>query len=74
MERYMNEHVWGIHVPDPIIGRFEHASDQRKECVAVTTELIRSVRGIADGIHLYALGWEDLVPDILKASGVHRTP
>ncbi|MBI2495984.1 MAG: methylenetetrahydrofolate reductase [Candidatus Omnitrophica bacterium] len=34
--------------------------------VAVTGELIRAVRELADGIHLYALGWEDLVPDILK--------
>lgn len=69
MARYMNEHVWGIHVPDPIIGRFEQAGDKRNECVAVTAELIRAVRGMADGIHLYPLGWEDLVPDILKAAG-----
>jgi len=65
MARYMNEHVWGIHVPDDLIERFERAGDKRAECVAVTTELIRAVRRSADGIHLYALGWEDLVPDIL---------
>ncbi|MBI3331305.1 MAG: methylenetetrahydrofolate reductase [Candidatus Omnitrophica bacterium] len=65
MARYMNEHVWGIHVPDALIERFERAGDKRAECVAVTTELIRAVRRSADGIHLYALGWEDLVPDIL---------
>ena len=66
MARYMNEHVWGIHVPDTLIERFERATDKRAECVAVTTELIRAVRQSADGIHLYALGWEDLVPDILQ--------
>ncbi|MBI1992137.1 MAG: methylenetetrahydrofolate reductase [Candidatus Omnitrophica bacterium] len=66
MARYMNEHVWGIHVPDEIIARFERSGDKRAECVAVTGELIRAVRELADGIHLYALGWEDLVPDILK--------
>ncbi len=66
MARYMNEHVWGIHVPDELIARFEQASDKRAECVAVTAELIRAVRESANGIHLYALGWEDLVPDILK--------
>ena len=68
MARYMNEHVWGIHVPDPIIARFENAKDKRAECLAVTVELIKAVRGVADGIHLYALGWEDLVPEILKAA------
>jgi 5,10-methylenetetrahydrofolate reductase len=66
MARYMNEHVWGIHVPEPLIERIDRAADKRAECVAVTAELIRAVRDTADGIHLYALGWEDLVPAILK--------
>ena len=70
MARYMNEHVWGIHVPDELIARFEQATDKREECVRVTAELIRAVRDSANGIHLYPLGWEDLVPEILEASGV----
>ena len=73
MARYMNEHVWGIHVPDELIARFERSGDKRAECVAVTVELIRAVRESADGIHLYALGWEDLVPDILKEAEVAKT-
>ena len=73
MARYMNEHVWGIHVPDHLIERFERATDAKAECVAVTAELIRSVRPWADGIHLYPLGWEMLVPDILKRSGVEAS-
>ena len=69
MARYMNEHVWGITVPEAIIDRFERAADKRAECVAVTSALIRAVRdGGVNGIHLYALGWEDLVPTILKES------
>ena len=72
MARYMNEHVWGIHVPDELIARFERAGDKRAECVAATAELIRSVRESADGIHLYALGWEDLIPDILKKAELKR--
>ncbi|MBI4341182.1 MAG: methylenetetrahydrofolate reductase [Candidatus Omnitrophica bacterium] len=73
MARYMNEHVWGIHVPDALMARFEQAKDAKAECVAVTVELIKAVRGIADGIHLYALGWESLVPTILKEAGVERS-
>jgi 5,10-methylenetetrahydrofolate reductase len=68
MARYMNEHVWGIHVPEAIIDRFERTADKRAECVTVATELIRQVRDIADGVHLYALGWEELVPEILAAA------
>lgn len=70
MARYMNEHVWGIHVPETLIERFEKAADKRAECVAATAELIRQVRGIADGIHLYALGWEALIPEILKEAKI----
>jgi 5,10-methylenetetrahydrofolate reductase len=73
MARYMNEHVWGIHVPEALIARFERAKDPRAECVAVTAELIRAVRESADGIHLYALGWEALVPEILKEAQVERS-
>ena len=73
MARYMNEHVWGIHVPEEIIARFEQVSDKRAECVAVTVELIRAVRETADGIHLYALGWEDLVPEIVKKAQLERS-
>jgi 5,10-methylenetetrahydrofolate reductase len=68
MARYMNEHVWGIHVPEELIARFERAPDKRAECVAVAVELIRACAKSADGIHLYALGWEDLVPEILRAA------
>jgi len=70
MARYMNEHVWGIHVPDPLIERLERSKDLRAECVAITRELIEAVRDVADGIHLYALGWEDLVPEILRAASL----
>lgn len=66
MARYMNEHVWGIHVPDAWMERLERSSDKRSECVLATSQLIRDIRQVADGIHLYPLGWEDLVPEILK--------
>ncbi len=73
MARYMNEHVWGIHVPEELIARFEKATDKRAECVAVTAELIRGVRESANGIHLYGLGWEELIPDIIKEARLERS-
>jgi 5,10-methylenetetrahydrofolate reductase len=70
MARYMNEKVFGIHVPEETILRFEKASDKRAECVSTASELIKQVRNAgADGIHLYPLGWDELVPDILNAAG-----
>ncbi|MBI2885441.1 MAG: methylenetetrahydrofolate reductase [Candidatus Omnitrophica bacterium] len=70
MARYMNEHVWGIHVPDELIARLERSGDLRAECVAIAAELIEAIRDTANGVHLYALGWEDLVPEVLTAAGI----
>ncbi len=72
MARYMNEHVWGIHVPEATIARFERAANAKAECVAVTTEIVRAVREHADGIHFYGLGWEALIPAILKEAKLER--
>ncbi len=72
MARYMNEHVWGIQVPEELMARFERSADKRAECVAVTAELIRAARDSADGVHLYPLGWEDLVPEILAEAKVAK--
>lgn len=70
MARYMNEHVWGIKVPESIIERFEKADDRKAECVKVTVELIKGIKDVAQGIHLYPLGWDELVPDILREAGI----
>ena len=70
MARYMNEHVWGIHVPDDQIARLEGAKDARAESVAMMTELLNSIKDVADGFHFYPLGWDELVPQALKSAGI----
>ena len=72
MARYMNEHVYGIHVPDGLIDRLEQTKDARAESVRIAAELITGIRDIASGIHLYPLGWEELVPTILQEAGISR--
>ncbi len=70
MARYMNEHVWGIHVPDDQIARLERAKDPRAESLAMMIELLTSIKDVADGFHLYPLGWDELVPPALRAAGI----
>ena len=70
MARYMNEHVWGIKVPESLIERMEQAADKKQECVKICVELISGIKDVAGGIHLYGLGWEDLIPTILKEARV----
>ena len=70
MARYMNEHVWGIHVPDGQIARLERAKDPRAESLAIMIELLKSIKDVADGFHCYPLGWDELVPQALQAAGI----
>jgi methylenetetrahydrofolate reductase (NADPH) len=54
--RWMNENLFGVHVPEPTIARLEAASDQAAEGRRVCAELIRGLReipGVA-GAHVMA--------------------
>jgi methylenetetrahydrofolate reductase (NADPH) len=69
----MNKEVPGVHVPNTILKRLEDAGDGvEEESVQITLELIEQIRqkqGV-HGIHLMAIGWEDIVPRIVTDSGL----
>ena len=70
--RWMRANVPGVHVPDEGIARLEGASDQRLEGKRLCIELvqrIREIKGIA-GVHVMAYRQEQLVSEIIEASGV----
>ncbi|HVO71960.1 MAG TPA: hypothetical protein VMT24_18050, partial [Aggregatilineaceae bacterium] len=70
---YMNNEVPGVFVPEKLIRRLEAAGDGfEEESVAITLELIEAVKskqGI-HGIHLMAVGWEEIVPRIVTEAGL----
>jgi len=47
--RWMNENLFGVHVPEPTIARLEGAADQAAEGRKICAELIRGLREI-DGV------------------------
>ena len=72
MARYMNTRVPGIHVPDGLIRRIDEAKDRRKTSIEIAAEIAKEVRGMCQGLHVMAIGWEDVIPEILKAAGGKR--
>ncbi len=68
MANFMNEKIPGIFIPKEMIARFENASDAKKECVRVACEIIKQVRPHVQGVHLMAIGWEELIPEIVSLS------
>ena len=72
--RWMRSHVPGVHIPDHVIDRLEKAEKPRLEGKKLCIELIQQIReieGVA-GIHVMAYRQEELVSEIISASGVMR--
>jgi len=72
MAKYMNKNVPGIFVPDPLVKEMADApKGKRLEAgIRVAGRMIRQLREekICDGVHIMAIGKEQCVPDILRAS------
>jgi len=72
----MTQLVAGMNVPDEYVRRFELAEDKQAEGVKIAIELIGRLKGIegVSGIHIMAVGWEEIVPEIVKMAGFLPRP
>ncbi|MDI6709228.1 MAG: methylenetetrahydrofolate reductase [Bacillota bacterium] len=73
--RYMS-HVPGITVPDELIRRMERAADPLGEGRRIALEIIRQLRDIegVSGVHIMAVNWEDVVPELVAEAGLYPRP
>jgi methylenetetrahydrofolate reductase (NADPH) len=76
MARYMRDSVSGITMPDELVKRLEGAADAKKEGLKICLEIIDQVKAIpgVHGIHIMAVGWEDMVPTIVQDAGLMPRP
>lgn len=70
MAEYMNQHVPGVVVPEPLMRQMRGAVDKRAKCVEISAALIRELKGMCCGVHLMPIGWYTIVPQVLDAAGV----
>jgi 5,10-methylenetetrahydrofolate reductase len=74
MARFMNKNIAGVFVPQALID--EMASAPKGQALATGVEIAgRMIREIkekkmCDGVHIMAIGKEELVPDIMAAAGL----
>jgi methylenetetrahydrofolate reductase (NADPH) len=69
--RWMNQNLFGVHVPDAIITRLDGAEDQKAEGRAVCAELLQGfaeIEGCA-GAHLMAPHQEAACAQVIRESG-----
>jgi 5,10-methylenetetrahydrofolate reductase len=67
MANFMNEKIPGIVIPKPLIERLEKTKDAKAECVQIASETIKAIRSHTQGVHLMAIGWEELIPEVVSA-------
>ncbi len=72
----MRDNVPGVSVPDEIVTRMENAKDAREEGLKICLEIIEQIKDIPGihGIHIMAVGWEDIVPTIVERAGLLPRP
>lgn len=67
MATFMNEKVFGVHVPDELFKRLENAKDERQEGLLIAKEIVDFIRGLnIGGIHVMAVGQEKKLPEIIS--------
>lgn len=73
---YMQKNVSGMIVPDEMVERLKNAEDQQAEAVELCVEQIRQIRNIEGvrGVHIMAVGWEEIVPTIVEKAGLLPRP
>lgn len=78
MAKFMTENVPGIFVPPIIIDELANAPKGAaiKKGIEIAGRMIRTVKeeGLCDGVHIMAIGREEVVPEILQAAGIQLSP
>jgi len=73
MARHMNENVPGIFVPQELIDELTSApkGEALKRGIEIAGRMITTLKeeSICDGVHIMAIGREEVVPDILAIAG-----
>ncbi len=74
MARFMNKNVAGVNVPKDLIDEMAAAPKGRalETGIEIAGRMIKRVRDekMCDGVHIMAIGKEEVVPDIMAAAGM----
>jgi methylenetetrahydrofolate reductase (NADPH) len=76
MTERMKFHVPGVDIPEEIYNRMKKAEDVKEEGYQVALDLMNEVKKIKGihGMHITALFWEDIIPFLMKESGLLPRP
>ncbi len=74
MARFMNKNVAGVNVPQELINEMASAGKGKAlaKGIEIAGRMIKRIRDerMCDGVHIMAIGKEDVVPEIMAAAGL----
>lgn len=74
MAKYMNKFVPGINVPQELIAELKDAGKEKalEAGINIAARHIKQIKeeNICDGVHIMAIGAEDVVPEIMSRAGL----
>jgi 5,10-methylenetetrahydrofolate reductase len=65
MAEFINRNIPGLKIPTAVVERLAAAADPAAEGVRIAAELVLQYRDICDGIHLMAMGRDEVLPEII---------
>ena len=68
--QFINRAVPGVNIPEHIIHRLEKAADPLREGVLIAAEQVKLAKDLCQGVHIFAVKREDLIPEILDLAGL----
>lgn len=78
MAEYMSKNVAGMDIPEEIIKRMKSVptDKQRAEGIRIAVETIEALKGIKGvrGVHIMAIEWEEVVPQLVEKAGLAPRP
>jgi len=67
MAEYINRNIPGLKIPPAVVERLANSPDPAAEGLRIATELAVQCRDICNGVHLMAMGRDEVVPEIVAA-------
>ena len=74
--KYLQNNVSGMIVPEEMVQRLKAAENPKQEGVDIAIEqinYIKNMKGIS-GVHIMAIAWEEVVPEIVERCGLYPRP
>jgi 5,10-methylenetetrahydrofolate reductase len=67
MAKFINKNIPGLKVPEEIVQELADSADQAATGLAIACRLAREVKPHVNGVHIMAMGREEVIPEIVKA-------